>query len=217
MRAFITRNFAGVVTALGIAVVTLLLVVIAVVVRLAAVGRDLDASRADIARVEAGAALFAAQVQGFQEQLAALAPAVSGGLDEAVSGLAAFRTSTIEFAIPIDQTVPIETVIALNRTIEVPIDTVLPIDETFQTQITVSGPFGIDVPLDVTVPVNVDVPVNVTVSIPVNERIPINTEVPIQLDVPISLDVAGTELATLAASLEAGLRSVEEVFAGLGG
>jgi MFS family permease len=217
MRAFIIRHLAPIVTGLAAAIVILLVVVTALLVRLGGVERDLAATEEDLARVEAGAALFASQVQGFQTQLADLAPAVGAGLDEAVSGLATFRTSTIEFDIAIDETVPIDTVIVLDRTIEVPINTTLPINETFDTEITVSGPFGIDLPLDVTVPVNVDVPIDLTVSIPVNESIPIATEVPVKLDLPISIDVAGTELAALAASLEQGLVSFKDVIAGLGG
>jgi hypothetical protein len=179
----------------------------------ARVGRAED----DLARVEAGAALFAAQVQGFQSRLAELAPAVSAGLDEAVQGLETFRTSTIEVEVPIDETLPIDTVIVLDRTIDVPIRTTLPIDQTFDTTITVAGPFGIDVPLDVSVPVNVEVPVDLVVPIAINESIPISTEVAVQLTVPISIEVAGTELADLAASLEAGLRSFAETLASLSG
>ena len=46
---------------------------------------DLDATQADLERVEAGAALFASQVQGFQEQLVALEPTVSAGIDDAIA------------------------------------------------------------------------------------------------------------------------------------
>jgi hypothetical protein len=55
------------------------------------------------------------------------------------------------------------------------------------------------------------------VAIPVDESFPINAEFPVQVAVPIAIDVAGTELAELAASLEAGLLSFKEVVAGLGG
>jgi hypothetical protein len=41
--------------------------------------------------------------------------------------------------------------------------------------------------------------------------------VAVQLTVPISIEVAGTELADLAASLEAGLRSFAETLASLSG
>ena len=41
--------------------------------------------------------------------------------------------------------------------------------------------------------------------------------VPVQLDIPIAIEVAGTELADLAASLAEGLRSLEDIIAGLGG
>ena len=66
-------------------------------------------------------------------------------------------------------------------------------------------------------PIAVDVPINLVVAIPVDESFPINAEFPVQVAVPIAIDVAGTELAELAASLEAGLLSFKEVIAGLSG
>ena len=217
MKDFLTRNIAAVVAVLGAAVVALLVLNIALLGRVSTVEDELAATRADLTRVEAGAALFAGQVQGFQEQLTALAPAVDAGLDEAVAGLADFRTSTIAFDVQIDETVAIDTVIDLNRTIEVPINTTIPISETFDTRITIDGPFGIDIPLNIPVPIAVDVPIDLTVAIPIDESFPISTEFPVQLAVPIAIDVAGTELAELAASLEAGLKSFQDVIAGLGG
>jgi hypothetical protein len=50
----------------------------------------------------------------------------------------------------------------------------------------------------------------------VNETIPIEANVPVKLDLPIAIEVGETELATLAASLAEGLRSLEEVLTGLG-
>jgi len=224
MKDFLSRNVAAIAAILGALVVVLLVMNMLLLSRVSSVEEDLATTRDDLAamqtdftRVEAGAALFAAEVQGFQDQLAALAPAVAAGLDDAVTGLATFRTSTIEFDVDIDETVAIDTVIELNRTIEVPIDTTIPINETFDTRITVDGPFGIDIPLNITVPIAVDVPINLMVSIPVDESIPISTQVPVQVSVPIAIDVAGTELAELAASLEAGLLSFQQVIAGLGG
>jgi MFS family permease len=217
MKDFLTRNIAAVLAAMAVALVVLLVFTIVLMNRLSTVESDLATTQQDLERVEAGAALFAGQVQGFQEQLAELAPAVESGLDEAVGGLASFRTSTIEFDVEIDETVGIDTVIDLKRTIEVPINTSLPIDETFDTRITIDGPFGIDIPLNITVPIQVDVPIDLTVAIPVDESIPIRTDIPVQVAVPISIDVAGTELARLAESLEAGLISFKDVIAGLGG
>ncbi len=224
MKDFLHRNVAIVVGALAALVIVFLVVNLVLLSRMSSVEDDLAATqaeletlRSDFNRVEAGAALFAGQVEDFQEQLTALAPAVEAGLDEAVGGLATFRTSTIEFDVEIDETVAIDTVIELDRVIEVPINTTLPIDQTFDTRITVDGPFGIDIPLNITVPIAVDVPIDLTVSIPVNETIPIATNVPVQVAVPIAIDVAGTELAELAASLEAGLLSFKDVIAGLGG
>jgi hypothetical protein len=178
---------------------------------------DLDTTRADLARVEAGSALFAAQVQGFQEQLVALEPTVSAGIDEAIAGLESFTSSTLEFDVAIDESLPINTEIVIERTFTVPIDTSIPINESFETTIEVQAPFGLTVPVDVTVPVDIDVPVDLEITLPVNETIPVEANVPVKLDVPIRVDIAQTELAELADSLAAGLRSFREVLSGLGG
>jgi hypothetical protein len=105
---------------------------------------QLHDTRNDLDRVEAGAAIFASQVQGFQDKLSDLAPNVSAGLDEAITGLESFGNSTVEFNVPIDQTVQFETDVVIDREIEVPIKTTLPINESFKTTIKVAGPFGID-------------------------------------------------------------------------
>ena len=44
-----------------------------------------------------------------------------------------------------------------------------------------------------------------------------STTVPVKLDIPIVIDVADTELASLAASLAEGLRSLDGIVRGLGG
>lgn len=174
-------------------------------------------TRHDLDRVEAGAAIFAAQVQGFQSKLSDLAPAVSAGLDEAITGLESFGNSTVEFNVPIDENVKFATNVVIDRDIEVPIKTTLPIDESFQTTIKVNGPFGIDIPLDVTVPVNIDVPIDIVVTVPIHETVPVDADVPVKLDIPISVDVDKTQLAELSKALAAGLTSFRDVLAGLGG
>jgi EmrB/QacA subfamily drug resistance transporter len=177
----------------------------------------LDQTNKDLDRVEAGSALFAAQVTGFQTKLAELAPQVSQGVDEAIAGLETFGTSTIEFDVPIDQNIAINTEVVIDRDIEVPIKTTLPIKDSFDTTIKVAGPFGIDIPLDVTVPVDIDVPIDLTVTVPINETVPIDANVPVKLNVPIRVEVGDTELAELTKSLAAGLRSLQAILAGLGG
>jgi MFS family permease len=177
----------------------------------------LDETKNDLQRVEAGSALFASQVTGFQAQLAELAPQVSEGLDEAIAGLESFGTSTIQFDVPIDENIQIDTEVVIDREIEVPIKTTLPINESFDTTIEIDGPFGVDIPLDVTVPVNIDVPIDLNVTIPINETVPIAASVPVKLTVPINVNVSETELAELTKSLAAGLRSLKEILAGLGG
>jgi len=152
---------------------------------------ELDALRADLARVEAGAALYASQLQGYQDLFAEAGPEIAAGVDEAIAGLRDFGSSTLEFDLPLQQTV------------QVPIRTEIPIKQSFDTRITVDTPLGFEIPLDITVPVDVVVPVDLTVDIPVNET------------VPIAIDVSQTEFATLTDSLATGLESLRAVLDGL--
>ena len=176
---------------------------------------DLATIRDDLDRVEAGAALYASQITGFQEQLVALEPQVSAGVDEAITGLREFGDSTIAFDVNIDEVIPIKTDVVIDRVVEVPIKTTIPIKESFDTTIRVDTPLG-SIPLDVTVPVDVDVPVDLVVEIPINETVEINEEFPVQLDVPIEIEVRETELAEPDGLLAAGLESLQDVLTGLG-
>ena len=101
----------------------------------------IDQAEDDFARVEIGAGLFASEVTGLQNQLSALAPEVGRGLNDAVAGLDAFRSSTLEFDVAIDENLPIETEILLDRTLTVPIMATFPIDQVVETTITIAGPF----------------------------------------------------------------------------
>jgi EmrB/QacA subfamily drug resistance transporter len=176
---------------------------------------ELAQTREDLERVEAGAALYASQITGFQEQLVALEPQVSAGIEEAIAGLREFGRSTISFDVAIDETIPIKTDIVLDRVVQVPIKTTIPINESFDTTITINTPVG-NIPLDVTVPVDVDVPVDLVVDIPINETVEIDEEFPVKLDVPIAIEVSETELASLTDSLAAGLEALQDVLTGLG-
>jgi EmrB/QacA subfamily drug resistance transporter len=176
---------------------------------------ELDATRADLARVEAGAALYASQVEGFASILTDLSPEVEAGLDASIEGLESFGNSTITVDISVDEEVPVSTEIVIDREITVPIETTIPITETFDTTIEVETPLGFSVPVDVSVPVDIEVPVDLDVNIPVNETVPIDQTFPLQLDVPVTIDVSGTELADLAASLADGLRSFRDALGDL--
>jgi EmrB/QacA subfamily drug resistance transporter len=203
--------------AFAIALVTAFVLIGVLFLQLRSTNDDLDETRAELERVEAGAAIFSSQVTGIVEQLTELSPSISAGLDEAVAGLESFGNSTLEFDVAIDEEIEIGTEVVLDRTLSVPIKTSLPIDDEFDTQIVIDGPFGVEVPLDVTVPVKIDVPIDLVVDIPVNETIPIDATVPVKIDVPITIDVAETELAGLTASLASGLDSFRDVLGGFGG
>jgi prefoldin subunit 5 len=183
----------------------------------ASAGRaELDTARADLERVEAGAALYASQIEGFQEQLVALQPEISAGVEEAITGLRTFGDSTISFDVNIDEVIPIDTEVVIQRTVQVPIKTTIPINQSFDTTIRIDTPLG-EVPLDVTVPVDVDVPIDLVVDIPIDETVPIRDEFPVKLDVPIAIVVRDTELAELTDSLAAGLESLQDMLQGFGG
>ena len=216
MKEFFDRNLRWLVATIGGLALLSVILNVFLISRLGGIESDIETNTADLERVEAGAALFAAQVTGFTDQLAELGPAVSSGLDQAIAGLEAFRTSTIEFQLAVDETVQIDAVIDLNRTLTVPINETLSINEVIQTTVTVQGPFGIDIPVDITVPVQVEVPVVLDLAIPVNEMIPLSADVPIRLTIPLAVAVEGTELAALADALQIGLAAFKDVIAGLG-
>lgn len=207
----------GVLIAFGVALLAAFVLIGMLFVRLNDTDDDLDATRAELERVEAGAAIFSSQVTSIVDQLTELSPSISAGLDEAVTGLEGFGTSTLEFNVSIDEEVAIGTEVVIDRTLKVPIKTTLPIDEEFDTRIEISGPFGIDVPFDVTVPVKLDVPIDLVVEIPIKETFPIDETIPVSIDVPITIDVSETELAVLTDSLAAGLESFRDVLSGFGG
>jgi EmrB/QacA subfamily drug resistance transporter len=184
---------------------------------LAATQADLLTTRDDLNRVEAGAALYASQITGFQEQLVALEPQVSAGVEEAIAGLRSFGNSTLSFDVNIDEVIPIDTEVVIRRTVQVPIKTSIPIRETIETTIEIDTRLGFNVPIDVTVPVDLEVPIDLVVDIPIDETVPINEEFAVQLDVPIDIDVSETELANLTDSLAAGLESLQDVLTGLSG
>jgi hypothetical protein len=175
---------------------------------------ELTELRDDVERVEAGAALYASQIDGFREQLTELAPEIETGVDEAITGLREFGESTLAFDVEIDEVIPIDTEVVIERTVEVPIQTEIPINQEIDTTIRIDTPFG-GIPLDITVPVDVVVPIDLTVDIPIDETVPIQDEFPVQLDVPIAIDVGETELKNLTDSLAAGLGSLQDILTSL--
>ncbi len=215
--SWLQRHSGAVVGVLGALVLLSLALVAVLFGRLGDTEDDLVQARVDLERVEAGAALYASQVTGFQEQLLELEPTIAGGLDEAIAGLEEFAASTIEFDVNIDEQVQIDTQVVLDRELQVPINETLPIKESFETRIEVETPLGFSVPLDVTVPVDIDVPIDLDLDIAVNETIPVSASVPVKLDIPIAIAVGETQLADLAESLAQGLRSLQGVLSGLGG
>lgn len=214
MKDFITRNVALVAMGLGAVLAVSFIINIVLLGRVGSMESRLDQAEDDFARVEIGAGLFASEVTGLQNQLSALAPEVGRGLSEAIAGLEAFRLSTLEFDVAIDENLPIETEILLDRTLTVPINETFPIDQVVETTITIAGPFDTKIPLEVSVPVQLDIPVDLDIELSINELIPISTEVPVSLAVPIAIEVEATELASLADALGEGLAAFADLMAG---
>lgn len=222
--SWLHRHFVAVVAGMGLALLLMIALLGVLLLQVSSARADLDDTRAelqttqeDMERVEAGAAIYASQLNGFVETIGALGPSIDEGLDQAITGLEEFGTSKLAFTVNIDETISISQSFDLNRTVAVPINTTLPINEEFDTRVVVDGPFGVDIPINLTVPVDLDVPIDLTVDIPIDESIPIDVDVPVQLDVPIEVDVAGTELETLTTSLIDGLRAFQEGLGGLTG
>lgn len=212
---WIQRRLGALVGVMAVLILASLLLSLFMFNRVQATEDELEVTRADLERVEAGAAIYASQLNGFVETIGELGPEIDDGLDQAITEIEEFATSTIEFDVAIDQTISINENFAIQRNVEVPINTSIPINEEVQTTITIDGPFGIDIPLDITVPIDLDVPIDLTVDIPIDEEIPIDVDVPVKLDVPIVIEIEGTELQTLTQSLIEGLRAFQEGLSGL--
>ncbi len=217
MEAFVDRNRNRIVLGLIGGLLLALILTLISFIRVGDARARAAAAEAELESVRNGVSELLVTAATFTGRLNALEPAVSGALDEAVTGLDSFAGSTIEFMIPIDQEIPVSTEFVFERTIDVPVQTTLPIDESIETTIVVAGPLGVDIPVDVTVPVVLDLPIDITFPLTVNETIPIETSIPVRLDVPIAVPVADSELATLATSLRDGLVALQGALADLGG
>jgi MFS family permease len=214
---WVQRHLTGVVVGLGVVAVGALVMSALMVAQVRSTNDELAETQAELERVEAGAAIFASQVNGFVETVNDLGPSIDEGLDQAVAGLEEFGASKIEFNVPIDQTISISETFELKRTVSVPIQTSIPINEEVETTVVVNGPFGVDIPIDLTVPIDIDVPIDLTVDIPIDESVPIDVDVPVKLDVPITIDVEGTELEALTTALTEGLRAFQDGLGSLTG
>lgn len=203
---------------MAVALVGLLIAMVFVVASLSNTKDELTQTRADLERVEqgaAGSAIVATQVLELTRQLGEIEPQISDGLNQAIAELDEFGTSTLEFEVAVDESIAINTDIVIDRDFTFPINEVIPIDQTVDTTIEIDTGLGFSVPVDVTVPVQVDVPIDLDVAIPINETVPVDVDVPIKLDVPINVNLADTELSTLAAQLADGLREVQKLLAEL--
>ncbi|MGI9608363.1 MAG: MFS transporter [Acidimicrobiales bacterium] len=216
--SWVHQNLTAVVAILGIVLLGALVAIGFLVSSLANTRDELDETRADLERVEqgaAGSALVAAQVLEISRQLTELQPQIETGLDQAIVELEDFSNSTLSFSVPIDETVVIDTTIDIQRDFSFPIDETVTIDQTVDTTIEIDTGLGFQVPVDVSVPVNVDVPIQLDVEVPIDETVPVQAEVPVNLTVPIEIDLAETELKTLAEQLAEGLRTIQSLLGDL--
>jgi hypothetical protein len=139
-----------------------------------------------------------------------------GALPGAISELEAFEKTTITHDFQINQEFPVQTEIAIKQTLDIPIQTTVPISQVIDTTVMVGAP-GTDlaIPLPVNVPVNVEIPIDTTVSITIDRTVPISTTIPLDLTVPLAIKVSETDLAQYIEQLRAGLKSLDEILAGI--
>jgi hypothetical protein len=109
------------------------------------------------------------------------------GAQTAAEAVAAFRTSSVGYAVHVDQTLPVSLTVPFNTVVNVPISTTLPIDTEFGFSLhTLVGDFPVNIPVHATVPVNL------VTQVPVRMSVPISTTVPVVLDLPVQIDLAQT-------------------------
>lgn len=150
----------------------------------------------------------------FRSEVRNIQTSLVGALDQASIELEAFRSSTIEFQVSIQDEIPIRTTFPVEESFMLAIETTLPIQQEFDTTILVDAPFGLTVPVDVTVPVDIEVPVDLDLPIRLQESFEVDTTVPVDLDVPVQVDVAGTELAAVVDRVAVSLQAIRRSIAG---
>jgi hypothetical protein len=123
----------------------------------------------------------------------------------AVDGL---RTTSLDYTVPIRETLPVSFTVSYRQNITVPISTTIPIN--VQLTVPLKTPIGT---FPINVPVVTDIPINLQPTIPLSLSVPVSITVPIAVDVPIHIDLSQTALNK---SLLEAKQYLNDVAAGLG-
>jgi hypothetical protein len=125
----------------------------------------------------------------------------------AAAAVEQLRSTAIDYAVPMHDSLPVSFTVAYRQTFTVPISVTLPIDTLVTVRLdTPIGSFPINVPVKTNVPINLNPQVPLSLSVPVSVSIPISLTVPIHLalsDPPFgnSLTNAANYLNGIAAGL----------------
>jgi hypothetical protein len=126
----------------------------------------------------------------------------------AAVAVGSLRTTSLDYTVPIRETLPVSFTVAYRDNFVVPISTTIPIN--VQLTVPLRTPLGT---FPINVPVVTDIPINLRPSIPLSLAVPISVTVPISVDVPIHIDLGTTALND---SLLGAEQYLIDVAAGLG-
>jgi len=132
------------------------------------------------------------QWMGFLQEAQVAGQQVQVMLAQTVADLGEFEKTTIQFSVPIDESIPVQMTVKYKKTVEVPIKLTIPIDQNIETEIPLEIN-GITIPIKVSVPIKMNVPIDTKQDVPLNLEIPIDARIPIKMEIPvnISLNEAG--------------------------
>lgn len=119
----------------------------------------------------------------------------------AADGVAAFRTSAIDYEVEIHEQIPVSYTLEYKETFTVPISVTLPIDTV--VDVPLRTPFG-ELPL--TFPVSTTVPIRLNPAVPLDLSVPISLTVPVDVSVPIHVELKDTPLGMSLVDMETYLR-----------
>ena len=109
--------------------------------------------------------------------------------DSAAQAVDGLRTTSLDYTVPIRQSLPVSFTVAYKQELVVPISLTLPINTIVSFPLrTPLGTFPIDIP------VVTNIPINLQTSVPLSLALPISLTVPIKVDVPIHIDLSQTAL-----------------------
>ena len=126
----------------------------------------------------------------------------------AALAIGSLRTTSLDYTVPIRETLPVSFTVSYRQNFTVPISTTIPIDLDLTVPLeTPLGTFPINVPVVTTIPINL------APTVPLSLAVPVSVTVPISVSVPIHIDLSSTALNE---SLLEAQEYLNDVAAGLG-